>query len=79
LPTISQDAWIVERINVDDALRTCRKCGHVNPKFPMSYWGWADYRRRTHVVVEGRKLMAEAAEKAMAAAAQSQSATAASA
>lgn len=65
LPTISQDAWIVERINADETLRTCGKCGHVNPKFPTSYWGWADYRRRTHVVLRARKLMAETAEKAM--------------
>ncbi len=65
LPTIAQDAWICERINGDDALRICSKCGHLNPKFPTSYWGWADYRRRTHVVVGARKIMEDAALKAM--------------
>jgi hypothetical protein len=63
LPTISQDAWMFERINGDPSLRTCKSCGHVNAPFPTQYWGWADYRRRTHVVVQARKTMAEAADK----------------
>jgi hypothetical protein len=47
-------------------MRTCKSCGHVNPKFPTQYWGWADYRRRTHVVVQARKTMADAADKIVA-------------
>jgi hypothetical protein len=66
LPTISQDAWMFEQINRDPSMRTCKSCGHVNAPFPMQYWGWADYRRRTHVVVQARKTMAEAADKIVA-------------
>ncbi|MDH7798264.1 MULTISPECIES: hypothetical protein [unclassified Beijerinckia] len=64
LPTISQDAWMFELTNRDPSLRTCKSCGHVNAPFPTQYWGWADYRRRTHIVVQARKTMAEAAAKA---------------
>ncbi|MBN9080291.1 MAG: hypothetical protein BGP04_18660 [Rhizobiales bacterium 62-17] len=63
LPTITQDAFIVEQINRDPAMRTCKSCGHLNAPFPTQYWGWADYRRRTHVVVQARKTMIEAAAK----------------
>lgn len=66
LPTISQDAYIVEKINNDLSMRTCRSCGHVNSPPPVEYWGWADYRRRTHVIVQARKTMADAAAKATA-------------
>ena len=54
---------IVEQINRDPAMRTCKSCGHLNAPFPTQYWGWADYRRRTHVVVQARKTMIEAAAK----------------
>ena len=67
LPTLSQDALAVARYNADPAMRTCPKCGHVSEPFPIDYWGWEEYRRRTHVVVEARETMKNAVAAAAAA------------
>jgi 3-hydroxyanthranilate 3,4-dioxygenase len=64
LPTLSQDANAAERFNADPALRTCKSCGHLNAPFPIDYWGWQQYRRRTHIMVAVRNFMAEAVELA---------------
>jgi hypothetical protein len=61
LPTSSQSAVARDHINADEANRTCRKCGHVNPPFFESdYWGWNEYRRRTRVVAQAREIMRQA-------------------
>jgi hypothetical protein len=61
LPTSSQSAVARDNINADEAYRTCNKCGHVNPLFFASdYWGWNEYRRRTHVVAQAREIMRQA-------------------
>ncbi len=59
LPTISQSAAASQAFNESD--RTCPQCGHVSAPFPADYWGWAEYRRRTHVIAETREIMAAAA------------------
>ena len=61
MPTIHQSSAAVEALNASEAARTCKSCGHVNQPFPGPYWGWDDYRRRSHIVVRARGMMAEAA------------------
>jgi 3-hydroxyanthranilate 3,4-dioxygenase len=60
LPTISQSARAAAKFNESEPTRTCGKCGHVNARFPVDYWGWTEYRRRTRVVVEARRIMVDA-------------------
>ncbi len=62
LPTVSQSAAASEAFNKSD--RTCKQCGHVNAPFPTDYWGWSEYRRRTHVVAMAREIMNAAAATA---------------
>jgi hypothetical protein len=64
LPTTSQDAVACEGFNGEESMRTCKKCGHVNPAFPADYWGWTEYKRRTHVVALARRIMRDAAKGA---------------
>lgn len=50
LPTVIESANAAEAYNSDEANRTCKKCGHVNPRFPLDRWGWARYRDQTKAV-----------------------------
>jgi hypothetical protein len=61
LPTISQSAASTGAFNESVELRTCKSCGHLNPPFPLSFWGWEEYRRRTQVSVRMRKTMLDKA------------------
>lgn len=65
LPTTSQDAVAVATFNGDERVRTCKTCGHVSAPFPDAYWGWSEYKRRTHVVTLARAIMRTAAEAAL--------------
>jgi hypothetical protein len=62
LPTITQSSAAAQSFNESD--RTCKQCGHVNAPFPTDYWGWSEYRRRTHVVAMARDIMTAAAATA---------------
>lgn len=65
LVTISQSAASANAFNAEEAARTCKKCGHLNPPFPDGSWGWEEYRRRTQIAVKVRQsLMAAAAAAA---------------
>jgi len=61
LPTIQQSSAAAEALNASEEARTSKSSGHVNQPFPTPYWGWDDYRRRTHVIVQARNMMTEAA------------------
>lgn len=50
LPTVANSAAAAEAFNAEEANRTCKKCGHVNPSFPLDRWGWARYRDQTRAV-----------------------------
>lgn len=63
LPTISQSSAAAETFNSSEAVRTCKKCGHISKPFPAGYWGWDHYRRRTAIAVASRQVMAEAATR----------------
>jgi hypothetical protein len=64
LVTISQSAASANAFNAEEAARTCKKCGHVNPPFPDASWGWDEYRRRTQIAAKVRKSLLSAAEAA---------------
>jgi len=66
IPTSSSMAVICETFNTDEKLRTCAKCGHVNPPvFPTDYWGFQEYKRRTLIIAKARETMRAAAEAAL--------------
>jgi len=31
------------QFNQEEAVRTCKKCGHQNARFPIELWGWQNY------------------------------------
>jgi len=43
--------------NEDVALRTCKKCGHVNPPFPVAAWGWDRYASQSTTTTTGREAL----------------------
>jgi 3-hydroxyanthranilate 3,4-dioxygenase len=65
LVTISQSAASANAFNGEEAARTCKKCGHVNPPFPDASWGWDEYRRRTQIAAKVRKSLLAAAAAAL--------------
>jgi 3-hydroxyanthranilate 3,4-dioxygenase len=66
IPTSSSMAVACKNLNDDEGLRTCKKCGHVNPPvFPTDYWGFQEYKRRTHIIAKARETMRQAAEAAL--------------
>lgn len=70
MPTISQSAAAITTYNGDPKQRTCPHCGHVNGMFPLEYWGWQEYRQRTHAAVTVRNTMIDAATETHATAAE---------
>ncbi len=46
--------------NADAAKRTCAKCGHVNPPFPVASWGWDRYAEQAETAANGRGALAAA-------------------
>lgn len=49
-PTLGEGVAPVERFNADEGIRTCPKCGFVNPTFPLEKWGWAQWSRQRETV-----------------------------
>ncbi len=47
--------------NDDLARRTCAKCGHVNPPFPVAAWGWDRYAGQADTAARGREALVAAA------------------
>jgi hypothetical protein len=47
--------------NGEAKLRTCAKCGHVNPPFPVAAWGWDRYAEQHTTATQGRGALAEVA------------------
>jgi hypothetical protein len=52
-----------EKFNDDEALRTCSKCGYVNPPFPFTAWGWHDWVKQNRVVDSARAAMLAARDR----------------
>ncbi len=61
LPTIIGSAEAAEAYNASEAARTCRKCGTVNPPFPLEAWGWSTYVHNSRTVNAARRLFDAAA------------------
>jgi hypothetical protein len=56
LETLTQGAIWAREFNASEDLRTCGKCGHVNPPFPLRVWGWEEYRRNHEAAEKAREL-----------------------
>lgn len=63
-PTLGEGVEPVERFNADESIRTCPKCGFVNPTFPLDKWGWGQWsRQRETVNMAWRALRATSSEQ----------------
>jgi hypothetical protein len=56
LETLTDGAIWAREFNASEDLRTCKKCGHVNPPFPLGVWGWEEYRRNYETAEKAREL-----------------------
>lgn len=62
-PTINESVEPVARYNADESMRTCPKCAHLNPVFPMELWGWKQWAMQQRTVNDARSaLLAKADE-----------------
>ena len=62
-PTINESVEPFERFNADASIRTCSKCGFLNPPFPLELWGWKQWAMQQRTVNDARSsLLAKAAE-----------------
>jgi hypothetical protein len=52
--TICQSVNSAEEFNANETIRTCAKCGHVTPPFPIRNWGWQNYRDGLEVTERSR-------------------------
>lgn len=53
-------AEAAEQHNASEAARTCKRCGTVNPPFPLDRWGWAEYAMRGRTVAKARAALEQA-------------------
>jgi hypothetical protein len=56
----SSDA--AQQLNSDEAMRTCPKCGYVNPPFPLDTWGWVDAMSQNQTVNGARRALLRTAQ-----------------
>ena len=63
LMTLVEGAEAVAKLNTSEPARTCRKCGHVNPPFPVGTWHWDIYDEQSWCV--DQSLMAYGKESAV--------------
>ena len=56
LETLTEGALWAREYNESEALRTCGKCGHLNPPFPLHVWGWEEYRNNYVAAEKARDL-----------------------
>jgi len=59
--TIIYSAEVAEQYNASEESRTCKKCGTVNPPFPLDRWGWSEYALRGRTVADARRALEQAA------------------
>lgn len=52
LATLMGSSEAAQQYNDDPRNRTCAKCGHVNPPFPLARWGWDRYAAQTRIARE---------------------------
>jgi hypothetical protein len=53
--TNRESAAVAIEYNSDEALRTCSKCGKVNPPFPHRAWGWEAHTVLHTVAADARR------------------------
>lgn len=66
--TVYEAVQATNAFNSDEALRTCGKCGHVSPPFPVDTWGWHQYVSLHRLVNSCRTGMLATAREKLAAA-----------
>jgi|SRR5581483_6849553 len=54
-----------DRYNADEALRTCSKCGTVNPPFPVDLWGLQAYVQQSRTANAARRYLDAAGQAAL--------------
>lgn len=63
-PTLIFSAEAAEQYNQDEASRTCKKCGTLNPRFPLERWGWTAYTVQSRTAADGRRALMRAGSAA---------------
>jgi hypothetical protein len=59
--TLVYSAEVGEKFNASEAARTCKKCGTLNPPFPLERWGWSAYATQGRTVADARRALVQAA------------------
>lgn len=54
--TVTEPVAAWDAFNADETRRTCGKCGHLNPKFPIDVWGWRNYRNMQSAAERARSI-----------------------
>ena len=55
--TLTEGVEPAEKYNADEAIRTCSKCGYLNPPFPLELWGWKKWAVQQRTVNDARKAL----------------------
>ncbi len=63
-PTLIYSAQAAEQYNASEASRTCKKCGTLNPRFPLERWGWTAYTTQSRTAADARRALERAAAAA---------------
>ena len=58
-PSVACLPPIFDKFNADVGMRTCPECGTVNEPFPISSWGWEEYRLKTEVMIRAGEAHAD--------------------
>ncbi len=59
--TLTYSAEAAELYNASEGSRTCKKCGTVNPRFPLERWGWSAYAEQYRTAADAREALERAA------------------
>lgn len=60
LPTTQGSYTATMLWNESEERRTCSACGHLNKPFPIHFWGWDQYMRKTGVAQDALRLLEDA-------------------
>jgi hypothetical protein len=59
--TLTYSAEAAELYNASESSRTCKKCGTLNPRFPLERWGWTAYAEQYRTATDARAALERAA------------------
>ncbi len=55
--TLIYSAQAAEQYNQSEASRSCKKCGMLNPRFPLERWGWTAYALQSRTAADARRAL----------------------